>query len=400
VTGTGASSAAVTAEKGRFLAAVLEHYGVDDARAIEENPLLRMWVQYALDTVKRGEHAVHTVGEVRSITGTRCLDVGCAYGGVSVAFARAGASHVVGIDVDDGLLACARALVSDEHVPGCHFEKVDLLDVDAMAALGEFDVVVCYDVLEHVEQPAQAMRHLASTLRAGAVLNAEIPNRLCPSNVLSDPHYQLFGFSTLPWDLADAYHEVALGSARRCDVRYMTGAAYRRFFERAGLTPRIVNELPVDLDAALESTYRTFATCCRDRELRTAHLPAQLRHAIDLRVTKLFRHYRSRLEVYRALRREGHPSAPPMGRDLYVQFGIPTWQWIAAKPGAGHAATDAPSASPPTVAVDGGRASTNSMCAAASWVVRHTPRRLLPALERIRNRARRVRDAWRVLRGH
>jgi 2-polyprenyl-3-methyl-5-hydroxy-6-metoxy-1,4-benzoquinol methylase len=98
----------------------------------------------------------------------RVLDVGCAEGaGIGVLRAR-GATHVAGIDADEGFAAAARERY-DEVV--CGSVPDDLAWPDQ-----SFDTVLCYDVLEHLYDPWSAARRLAALLKPGGRLHLSIPN--------------------------------------------------------------------------------------------------------------------------------------------------------------------------------------------------------------------------------
>ncbi|MEW6270266.1 MAG: hypothetical protein AB1689_13325, partial [Thermodesulfobacteriota bacterium] len=49
-----------------------------------------VWLDYALSTNLRGAWVVDVLQQYQPVRGRRALDVGCAYGGFSVAFAEAG----------------------------------------------------------------------------------------------------------------------------------------------------------------------------------------------------------------------------------------------------------------------------------------------------------------------
>jgi methionine biosynthesis protein MetW len=105
--------------------------------------------------------------------GARVLDVGCATGYLGAELTARGCA-VVGVEADP---AAARAAAA-----AAHCEQVvtgDVETADCRAALGglaPFDAVVCADVLEHLRDPWEALRFLATLLRPGGRAVLSLPN--------------------------------------------------------------------------------------------------------------------------------------------------------------------------------------------------------------------------------
>ncbi|MDA2928788.1 class I SAM-dependent methyltransferase [Acidobacteria bacterium AH-259-O06] len=103
--------------------------------------------------------------------GANVLDVGCAGGRVARLLENKGC-HVVGIEVDPERARLAREICA-EVVEG------DVEDVSVVEKLaGEFDAIICSDVLEHLRDPGRVLRALRNTLGPGGCLYASIPNLL------------------------------------------------------------------------------------------------------------------------------------------------------------------------------------------------------------------------------
>lgn len=96
--------------------------------------------------------------------GKRALDVGCGGGILSEAMAGRGAS-VTGIDLGDKGLAVAE-LHALETGAAVRYERVS---VEALAERepGQWDVVTCMEMLEHVPDPESAVRACATLVRPG-----------------------------------------------------------------------------------------------------------------------------------------------------------------------------------------------------------------------------------------
>jgi O-antigen biosynthesis protein len=101
----------------------------------------------------------------------RVLDAGCgtAYG--SMLLAEAGALEVVGVDLATGVLEEAR-----EQMPA----TVVLEEGDVTSLAYEdasFDLVVCFEVIEHLEEPGRALDEFHRVLGPDGVLAVSSPNR-------------------------------------------------------------------------------------------------------------------------------------------------------------------------------------------------------------------------------
>jgi ubiquinone/menaquinone biosynthesis C-methylase UbiE len=103
------------------------------------------------------------------VAGKRVLDAGCGVGWGSKLLLEAGAASVVGLDIADEAIEDAR-----RRAPECEFVQGDLQDLPLDDA--EFDVVVCFEALEHVADTSKALDELVRVLRTGGVLLVSSPN--------------------------------------------------------------------------------------------------------------------------------------------------------------------------------------------------------------------------------
>ena len=95
-----------------------------------------------------------------SLEGARVLDVGCGGGILAEAMARRGA-QVTGIDLSEKALRVAELHLHESGL-SVRYEKAAVEDVS-----GEFDVVTCMELLEHVPQPASMVSACARLVRPG-----------------------------------------------------------------------------------------------------------------------------------------------------------------------------------------------------------------------------------------
>lgn len=99
------------------------------------------------------------------VQGGRLLDVGCAYG----AFLKeaVGQFEVHGCDIS------AHAVkIAAERVPAATVFHSDIFGIGPLAS---YDVITCFDVLEHISDVDRALAHLLSLLKPGGALVATVP---------------------------------------------------------------------------------------------------------------------------------------------------------------------------------------------------------------------------------
>ena len=98
------------------------------------------------------------------LAGRRAVDVGCGGGLLAEGMARRGA-RVLGIDLAPGALAVARLHALEAGV-AVEYRQVPVEGL-ADAAAGEFDLVTCLEMLEHVPDPAAVVASIARLVRPG-----------------------------------------------------------------------------------------------------------------------------------------------------------------------------------------------------------------------------------------
>lgn len=100
----------------------------------------------------------------------RVLDVGCAAGGVGRSLRAAGATKLVGIELNERAAEQAREV----------FDEVLTADAESLVATGEltgpFDTVVLYDVLEHLVDPAKLLAAIQPLVVPGGHVHVSMPN--------------------------------------------------------------------------------------------------------------------------------------------------------------------------------------------------------------------------------
>ncbi|WP_207950575.1 bifunctional 2-polyprenyl-6-hydroxyphenol methylase/3-demethylubiquinol 3-O-methyltransferase UbiG [Marinobacter sp. JSM 1782161] len=116
------------------------------------------------------------IDERAPLPGRKTLDVGCGGGLLSEGMAQRGA-HVTGIDMGEAPLSVAKLHGLESGI------KVDYrrVSVEELAEdpehAGQYDVVTCLEMLEHVPDPGSAIRACAKLLRPGGDLFVSTINR-------------------------------------------------------------------------------------------------------------------------------------------------------------------------------------------------------------------------------
>jgi SAM-dependent methyltransferase len=145
------------------------------------------------------------------VAGMRLLDLGAGMGGFAVATALAGAETTAS--------EYNRAYCGIIQRRAARYS----LDLPIVNAAGEdlplptasYDAVVCWDVIEHVQNPERVLAEVARVLRPGGSALMTVINR----RAWIDPHYHLPGINWLPRALA----ELLIGVRGRSKA----GAAFR-----------------------------------------------------------------------------------------------------------------------------------------------------------------------------
>lgn len=151
------------------------------------------------------------------VSGARLIDVGCGSGTFSLAASRRG-YHVTGVSMDEGQNQKARnraAWIGSDHA---EFHDLDIRRLDeGQGLLGQFDVAICTETIEHILDDAKLMRDIADCLKPGGRL------------LLTAPYV---GYKAITPDDNGPFSTVENGGHVRRGYREED---YRRLCEQAGL---------------------------------------------------------------------------------------------------------------------------------------------------------------------
>jgi 2-polyprenyl-3-methyl-5-hydroxy-6-metoxy-1,4-benzoquinol methylase len=155
----------------------------------------------ALRLLEQGRALAHSPALEQS----SMLDLGCGMGGFAVAVARKGIK-VTALDYNPAYCAITAVRAARYKlalpVAAAAGEAIPLPDAS-------YDIVTCWDVLEHVQKPRDLLKELNRVLRPGGLLLITAINRFA----FKDPHYHLPLINWMPRPLGESL--IALSGRRK-----------------------------------------------------------------------------------------------------------------------------------------------------------------------------------------
>lgn len=141
---------------------------VDPAEIAKFSDLAHRW--WDADGAFRPLHQINPlrlewINSLQNLAGCTVLDVGCGGGILSDAMARRGAT-VTGIDLSNKALRVAQMHALDAKTPNVEYREISAEDM-AREQPGQFDVVTCMEMLEHVPEPASVVQACAELAKPG-----------------------------------------------------------------------------------------------------------------------------------------------------------------------------------------------------------------------------------------
>jgi SAM-dependent methyltransferase len=162
--------------------------------------------------------------------GARTLDAGCGAGWFAFYLASIG-NEVLGVSFDPTAIAAAKRRADARGLTGTSFLQGDLRELDRFGeSLGTFDLIICFETIEHIRDDAKLVRDLAARLNPGGRLMLTTP---------SDDHPALIGEELS--ETEDGGH-VRFGYSLP-ELRALCEAAGLRVIEEAGLGGWVVQKL-------------------------------------------------------------------------------------------------------------------------------------------------------------
>ncbi len=136
------------------------------------NPVRLKYVRDQIDQHWQGDECSRT-----PLEGKTAIDVGCGAGLLTEPLARLGAK-ATGIDASPEVIDVARAHASESGL-AIDYRVGDVQELD-----GQFDLITCMEVIEHVAEPSTFVNALAKRLAPGGLLMMSTPNATGLSKLL------------------------------------------------------------------------------------------------------------------------------------------------------------------------------------------------------------------------
>lgn len=153
---------------------VLNNYGMnttlnaDPAELAKFSELAHRW--WDVDSEFRPLHQINPlrlewINSIAPLNGRQALDVGCGGGILADSMARKGAD-VLGVDLSTKALKIAQLHALEAQTPRVTYREVS---AEALAAEmpGQFDVVTCMEMLEHVPDPGSVVQACSALVKPG-----------------------------------------------------------------------------------------------------------------------------------------------------------------------------------------------------------------------------------------
>jgi SAM-dependent methyltransferase len=170
------------------------------------------------------------------------LDIACGVGYSAPLFVEAGAARYDGVDIREDLVEYAGRTHGGDRV------RFFVGDISTFTSATAYDVIACFETVEHVEDYESALRNLHALLKPGGVLLLSSPNRRVTSpgaRSVQDPpenefHRREFTPEELVSDLRDAGFMAGEGDIYGQRQRHVPASRLLRGIYKQRLLRRLV----------------------------------------------------------------------------------------------------------------------------------------------------------------
>jgi len=187
----------------------------------------RDFVSWRERRLSQEHHQAERIAQIErhagSLAGVRLLDLGAGMGG----FAVAAALHGAQVTVSEYNLAYCRITQLRADRYGLSVPILNGAGEHLPFMTAQYDVVVCWDVIEHVQDPAAVLAEIGRVLRPGGQLFLTVINR----RAWVDPHYHIRGLNWIPRPWAEWYIERQGRSKANSNFRDMQRLSTMHYFD-------------------------------------------------------------------------------------------------------------------------------------------------------------------------
>lgn len=162
------------------------------------------WWDWYKNTEKRVQTYLNHLQEyLPKVSRLKILDLGCGAGGVCVSLANRN-NRVVGLDLDKKLINLTKINVEDSEDGFPNYGGVSEIRASGTSIPFKdetFDLIVCNDVIEHLDEQKELISEIYRVLKEGGYLYLTTPNKRYPV----ESHTGIFGITLLPKPLANIF---------------------------------------------------------------------------------------------------------------------------------------------------------------------------------------------------
>lgn len=108
------------------------------------------------------------------VKGKKVLDIACGVGYGSKLLAQMGSQSVIGVDIEKDVITYAK---KESQIKNTSFKVGNITKYHQ----GKYDVIVCFETIEHVKNDKKAIKNLYNLLNSGGLLIISSPNRIITS---------------------------------------------------------------------------------------------------------------------------------------------------------------------------------------------------------------------------
>jgi 2-polyprenyl-6-hydroxyphenyl methylase/3-demethylubiquinone-9 3-methyltransferase len=144
------------------------HTNADPAELAKFSELAHRW--WDKESEFRPLHQINPlrlewIDRICPVRGLQALDIGCGGGILADALGRKGA-QTLGIDLSTKALRVAQLHAMEAQTPNVNYREVSAESL-ALEMPGQFDVVTCMEMLEHVPDPASVVKACSTLVKPG-----------------------------------------------------------------------------------------------------------------------------------------------------------------------------------------------------------------------------------------